>query len=152
MIIDENGEIHNVFLRTPYNYNTDNVSRETALTCETETKTQQQFKDEVDINTIVERFGVTGEMPEMREWPTQEEYLNVFNYQEAMNITVKARETFMLMPAKLRARFQNDPQEFLQYMENSENIEESIKLGLRNKRDEVQTPQPTVTENKKDKE
>lgn len=146
MTIDENGEIHMMQIRTPYNYDTDKVSRETALTCMEETKTQQQFKDETDINTIVERFGITGEMPEMREWPEQSEYLDVFNYQEAMNITVRARESFMELPANARARFHNDPQEFMNFMEDAGNVEEAAKLGLVIKR---QTP-PEIkpTENK----
>ena len=58
-----------VFLRTPYNYDVDEVSAETGLACFDESLTQQQFKEESDINEIVRRFGLTGQTPD-RDWET----------------------------------------------------------------------------------
>lgn len=130
----DTGEI--VFLRTPYNYDTDRVSDETGLDCGPETKTQQQFKDEVDINTIVERFNVTGEMPEMQNFPTEQDFEEAFDFQTSMNVIVAARESFMEMPAKTRARFNNDPQKFMEFIHDGENADEAIKMGLAIKRPE----------------
>lgn len=53
-----------VFFRTPYNYDKDDVSRETALNTwidpetgeELTSQTQQHHKEECDINEIVRRF------------------------------------------------------------------------------------------------
>ena len=70
MIDNDTGEVIMLFIRTPYNYDTDKISQNTGLDCGPETKTQQQFRDEVDINTIVERFGVTGELPPQMQFPT----------------------------------------------------------------------------------
>ena len=50
------------FMRTPYNYDTDEVSVDSGLVCPEPTLAQQQFKDEADINLILERFGRTGEL------------------------------------------------------------------------------------------
>ena len=63
--VDEFGELKSgVFLRTKYNYDRDAVSRETATECrEEEDQTQQHFKDECDINIILDRFQVTGTVP-----------------------------------------------------------------------------------------
>lgn len=52
------------FLRTPYNYDMNAAGDESGLRCEDATRAQQQFKEESDINTIVARFGLTGEMPD----------------------------------------------------------------------------------------
>lgn len=132
-----NGEI---FMRTPYNYDTDQESLNTATDCGPETKTQQQFKDEVDINTIVERFGVTGEMPPTMNFPTEQDFSETFDFQTSMNVLVQARESFMTLPAKARARFNNDPQQFMEFMHDPENVNEAIKMGLAVKLPEPQKP------------
>lgn len=130
----DTGEI--IFLRTPYNYDVDAVSDETGTDCGPESKTQQQFLDEVDINTIVERFGVTGEMPPMGNFPTEQDFTETFDFQTSMNVIVAARESFMTLPAKTRARFQNDPQKFMEFLDDAENQDEAIKLGLATRRPE----------------
>ena len=122
-----------VFLRTPYNYDTDAISDMTALECEKETKTQQQFKDEVDINTIVERFGVTGEAPPTVNFPEEQDFTEVHDFQSAMNVLRASEEAFMQLPAKARARFQNSPQQFMEFIHDADNQEEAIKLGLATK-------------------
>jgi hypothetical protein len=37
---------------------------------------------------------------------------------------------FMSLPAKIRSRFQNDPGAFLDFVQNPENRDEMIELGL----------------------
>lgn len=135
----ETGEIKTAFMRTPYNYDTDKISNETGMDCGPESKTQQQFADEVDINTIVDRFVKTGEGPLAQNFPQPQEFEETFDFQTAMNVVVKANEEFMQLPAKARARFQNDPQQFMQFMNDAENQEEAIKLGLATKKPEVPT-------------
>ena len=51
------------FVRNPYNYDMAAVSQETGLKCQDPSLAQQHMKDECDINVIVERFGVTGQLP-----------------------------------------------------------------------------------------
>ena len=59
----------------------------------------------------------------------------------------------MQLPAKARARFQNDPQQFMEFMNDEENIAEAIKLGLATKREEpeerileIKPPEPVKKE------
>ena len=139
MITTQTGEI--IIMRTPYNYDTDEVSKETGLDCGTVSKTQQQFKDEVDINTIVERFGKAGQMPEKMNFPTAQEFEETFDFQTALNKTIEARESFMTMPAKARARFNNDPQKFMEFIHDPENAQEAVKLGLAIVRKEPEKPE-----------
>lgn len=132
------------FLRTPYNYDTDKISNETGLDCGPTTRTQQQYKDEVDINTIVERFGITGEMPPVGNFPTEQDFTEAFDFQSSMNVIVQAKESFMTLPAKARARFNNDPQQFMEFIHDDENAAEAVKLGLAIKRPDPEKPPETA--------
>ena len=129
IINEETGEIQPMF-RTMYNYDRDAVSNATGTVCETETRTQQQFKDECDINKLMAKFGVTGEIPQNIRPPMQEEYEGIFDFQSAMNVIREAQEAFMQMPSGVRARFQNNPAVFTDYFQDPENRLEAEKLGL----------------------
>jgi hypothetical protein len=118
------------FVRSPYNYDMDKASTDTGLECKDKTLAQQQFRDEVDINTMVERFGLTGEMPQLLNLPETGDFTGIFNFQSAMNIVAQAQTEFMTLPAKLRARFHNDPAEILEFLQDPENREEAQRLGL----------------------
>lgn len=119
-----------IFLRTPYNYDVDAVSFETGLLCEDATRTQQQFKDESDINTIVERFNLTGQLPQDVRPPQYADFEGVFDFKSAMNAIRQAEESFMAMPADVRYRFMNDPQRFVEFCSDPANVDEARKLGL----------------------
>jgi phage internal scaffolding protein len=119
-----------MFLRTLYNYDVDHVSNETGLRCDDVSLTQQQFKQEADINTIVDRFLKSGVLPSSATMPQYVDYEGVFDFQSAMNVVRQADENFMRLDAKVRARFNNSPQQFLEFFANSENVDEAIRLGL----------------------
>jgi len=143
----ETGEVVTAFMRTPYNYDTDKISDETGLDSGPESRTQQQFAEEVDINTIVERFRVTGEMPPAMNFPQPQEFAETFDFQTAMNVIRQAQESFMELPAKARARFDNNPQKFMEFMNDAENQDEAIKLGLATKKPEEPTKPVKPPEN-----
>ena len=119
-----------VFCRSPYNYDMDLASDKSGLKCEDHSLTQQQFKEESDINTIVDRFMKSGVMPTPVNMPQYVDYEGVFDFQTAMNTIRQADENFMRMDAKVRARFNNSPQEFLEFFANPQNQDEAIRLGL----------------------
>lgn len=118
------------FVRDPYNYDTNIAGDESALHCQDPTLTQQHFKEECDINTIVKRFNLTGQLPENIRMPTYADFEQVFDFQSAMNAIAQAGEAFDAMPADVRARFHNNPAEFLDFCNNLDNRDEAIKLGL----------------------
>lgn len=120
-----------VFVRAPYNYDVDAASDEAGLDCSGDKgRTQQQFKDEVNINTIVERFGLTGELPTNIPHLMSGDFTNVVDFQSAMDLIIEAREGFDAQPAYVRSRFDNDPHKFLEFVSRKENLDEAIKLGL----------------------
>jgi len=129
-------EVKQPIIRTRYNYDRDLHSRmfsQPREIGEDPSLTQQQFKDECDINYIMAQFGKTNKVPTTLRVPTYGDFSGVGDYQTAMNVLVATRESFMQLPAKLRERFHNDPQEFLTFVEDKENLEESYKLGIRQK-------------------
>jgi phage internal scaffolding protein len=119
-----------MFLRTPYNYDMNKASDEAGLECLDPSLTQQQFAEESDINNIVDRFMKTGHIPNAASMPQYADYEGVFDFQTAMNVVRQADENFMRMDAKVRARFHNSPQEFLEFFANPDNAQEAVRLGL----------------------
>jgi len=118
------------FLRTQFNYDTNEAGDESALHCKDPTLAQQQFQDECDINTIVKRFGITGQLPTNVAMPTYGNFEQVFDYHTAMNTIRAADVAFYSMPADVRARFHNNAGEFVDFCSNEKNRDEAIKLGL----------------------
>jgi len=118
------------FVRSPYNYDMMAASNEAGLDTGPESMTQQQFKDECDINVIVRRFGLTGELPENPRVPMYGDFTEVKDYRTALEAVMAADDAFLEFPAELRARFENDPQKLLEFCENGANREEAVRLGL----------------------
>lgn len=122
------------FLRAPGNYDADAVSLETGLEIDgsipEENLTQQQFKEECDINVILERFGQTGELPTSSRMPVSGDFTGVSDFQSAMQLVRQAEESFMGLPAKVRAEFGHDPQRVLEFLEDPANRDKAVELGL----------------------
>lgn len=93
-------------------------------------RTKQEFKAECDINEIMRRFGKTKELPVGTRAPTFGDFSQVMDFQSAMNAIAGARESFDTLPAVVRKRFNNDPQEFVVFCSDEANKAELQKLGL----------------------
>jgi phage internal scaffolding protein len=119
-----------VFVRNPYNYDMALVSQETGLECQDPSLAQQHMKDECDINVIVERFGVTGKIPVNAIEPSYGDFSGVSDYHDALNRIKASDAAFMALPAKIRAKFDHDPNALLQFLQNEENRDEAIQIGL----------------------
>ena len=121
---------NNVFLRTPYNYDKDAASNESGLHCEDASLAQQHYKEECDINTILEKFNITGLLPESPLSPRYGDFTGIGDYHTAMNRVFAAQDEFEALPAQIRARFGNDPAQLIEFLENSDNRPEAEELGL----------------------
>lgn len=135
-----------MLIRHAYDGLNDTASLESSLVCDpAEDKAQQQFKEECDINTIVERFGLTGQLPQNANVPQSGDFTNIDDYHAALNQVIAADAEFMKFPADIRARFNHDPGEMIAFCDDPANREEAIKLGMIPKpaevtRDVVTTP------------
>lgn len=136
------------FVRSPYNYDRDAASADAALETPEKSLTQQSQKEEADINVIVKRFGITGSIPVV---PLSDEILEVdaMDLREAMDLLNQANRSFASLDADTRARFNNDPQRFVAFAQEPENLPEMVKLGLAVKREPVveSPPQRVVVVN-----
>jgi len=119
-----------IFLRSLGNYDSDKVSVETGLVCDDPSMAQQQFKDECDINTILDRFSVTGQLPVSPLQPQFGDFSGVTDYQSALNAVLDAQESFDALPARLRERFANDPAAFVDFCLDEANRGEMKAVGL----------------------
>lgn len=93
--------------------------------------TKQCFKDECDINTIIDRFrrGATLPAPPV-DGLRYGDFSNIGSFQDAMIAVCQAEEMFASLPAKIRARFENDPGQFLDFADDPNNYDEMVKMGL----------------------
>lgn len=84
----------------------------------TETLTQQQFKEETDINTIVRRFGLTHTLPAAVAEGMYGDFTGITDYESAAAMIDQAHAAFMQLPAAVRDRFGNDVGKLVQYVES----------------------------------
>lgn len=120
VFLNDDGELTTVmqpFFKTPFNHNTWAEAQKTALVCLDESKTQQHFKEESDINTIVDRFLKSGTLPQIPLPPLLDDFSDVFDFQSAMNVMAAAKESFMALPAHVRDSFQNNPHYFVSQLD-----------------------------------
>lgn len=119
-----------MFLRSEFNYDMFEASEASGLRCEDVSLAKQSFAEEVDINTIVRRFGLSGELPVGVRLPQYGDFTAVSDFKSAMDALAMANESFDAMPAHVRARFHNDTHEFVEFVADDRNIAEARKLGL----------------------
>jgi phage internal scaffolding protein len=113
-----------------YNYDTDAASNESGLACEEPSLAQQHFKEECDINTILQKFNITGLLPEAPLSPRYGDFTGIGDYHTALNRVLAAQDEFEALPAQIRARFNNDPAQLIEFLENEKNRPEAEELGL----------------------
>lgn len=102
------------------------------------TLTQQHLTTEVDLNVMVERMGIKdgSQIPSFfHESITADKFRDVTDIQDlgfrgALEQTKAAADAFNLLPATIRKRFGNDPAELMQFLQDKDNHEEAVKLGL----------------------
>lgn len=136
-----------IVVRSLFDYDWKKASREAAITCKDPSLAKQSFREEADINEIVRRFGLTGKLPDVVYQPQYGDYEGVFDFQTAMNAVRTAQEGFDALPAHIRARFHNDPQELLEFVANDDNRLEAEKLGIlqpKKPQDQPKAPETSV--------
>lgn len=95
--------------KTPFNHDTNFESDRTGTLCREESMTKQEFRDEVDINTIINRFLKTGEPPPM---PLPEHFVDItsrLSFKEISEELAAANAAFYKLPARIREQSNNSP-------------------------------------------
>jgi len=105
--------------------------KNSAIECLDPSLTVQADRESADINFIVKQFGITGRLPYGVAVPEYADYSDIPNdYHLCRQFIDDLDDSFLEMPAPVRARFDNDPGLFLDFVNASENYDEAISLGL----------------------
>ncbi len=92
--------------------------------------TRQSEAASCNINKIMEKYEKTGVLPVMKREEFFADVSSMGDYRQALSQVQMADEAFMELPAKLRARFENDAAMFLDFCSDIANREEMVELGL----------------------
>jgi len=113
-----------------------------------ESRTHQAHKNECDINRIMAKWQKTGVIEHAKTYQGQyADFTEITgDYQEHMNAVIEANEMFMTLPSTVRKKFDNDPGQFLSFVEDPDNLDEMVSLGLaqprQNPSDVIEDPTP----------
>jgi len=91
--------------------------------------TRQSEKDSCDVNKIVERFKRTGILPPVARQGFYADVAELGGYREVLERVNEARGYFAQLPAQVRADFENDPAQFLDFVATA-TVEELTAAGL----------------------
>ena len=106
------------------------------------TRTQQQHKDECDVNLIIAKYKKTGLITHLNKNPgAYSDLTEIPSYTEALQTIITASDAFNALPSDFRYELHNDPQELINFLKNPANDERAIKLGLK-----VKPPKPDTTQ------
>lgn len=114
-----------VVIRSPY----DPVARVVLDCSQSQDMAKQSFKDECEVNNIVRRYEMGGELPAFSGEPLYAD-VSGMEFQGMMDVVASAQAAFEALPAEVRRRFANDPREFVEFVSDPGNRAEALKMGL----------------------
>lgn len=102
--------------------------------------TQQSGKDECDINKIIEKATRGQIINHVNALPAKYgDFSNVPDFQTALNLVQEAQEAFSQLTTDVKKRFNQNPQELMDFLQDPKNDEEARKLGLVNPLPEIKS-------------
>jgi len=117
-------------VKNPVTYDRDKNSSFSTFVFSKPSLAKQSFRDECDINNILRQFNVTGQLPSGSVQPQYGDFSGITDYQSALNAVMAAQDSFLQLPAKVRAKFDNDPALFVEFASDEANKDEMKALGL----------------------
>ncbi|AXH74124.1 MAG: internal scaffolding protein [Microviridae sp.] len=130
--MSKNSEPSAPVFRLPYDELQFKISDFTGLKCEEGSSlAHQSFKEECDVNFIVNNLDTNGFLDTSRgSMPQFVDATLYTDFHEAQNIVASGTQIFEALPADVRFRFHNDPGEFMDFVADPDNTQEAIKMGL----------------------
>lgn len=95
--------------------------------------TEQHHKDACDINNIIKKYDVSGVITHVSNIEAKFGDLTGMDFKTMSDQVANAQNMFNSLPAEIRNEFKNDPSQLLTFMENPDNRDKAIELGLINK-------------------
>jgi len=94
-------------------------------------KAKQSFKDECNINRIMASYEKTGLLNHVnRHQGDYGDFVGYDDYHASLNQIREAQDMFEQIPSAIRAKFSNDPANFLRFVQDPKNSDELVKMGL----------------------
>lgn len=103
--------------------------RRVAFSSALPSRTKQEFAQEADINFLMGRYLSTGVIPPA----VKQGYfadVDAIDYQTALGLVHEATALFDALPSAVRERFGNNPAALMDFVADSGNREEALRLGL----------------------
>ncbi len=91
---------------------------------------QQQFRDDCDVNIIMQRYQKTGAIDHVSKHQPEYGFATPNDYHQSMNIITTANSMFNDLPSNIRNEFSNNPQAFLKFVQDPKNADRAKELGL----------------------
>ena len=126
------------------NYDVQEASDEAVVHNDQPSLTVQAHAEDADINVLMRPYGITVKMPDNVKVPTYGDFTHITDYRSALEATRKAHNDFMEIPAEVRAKFDNDPQNFLEFASNPNNLPQMVEMGLAKRREPPSAPPPAT--------
>ena len=110
-----------------------------------ESLTQQHFQEECDILNIIKRHDRNGIIEHVQRGQARYgDFSEVSDYREALDLVQDANNEFMKIPSDIRKKFNNNPGEFLNFVNNPDNEEEMQQMGFVKKTEDVSSSTETA--------
>lgn len=132
-----------VFLRSEFNYDTDEVSASLGLVCPDDGLTVQSQKDDSDINIIMSRVLKQGAQLPIKLGPGRYgNFTEVPTFRQAHEELAKLSGFFSMLDADTRAQFRNDPVVFAEFISDEANGPKLVEMGLMDAPTPEAAPEP----------
>ena len=92
--------------------------------------TEQHHKLECDVKHIIQKYDKTGLIHHVSKIEAKYGDLTGLEFQNMQNVVAGAMSMFNELPAEIRKEFDNDPQKLIHFMDDSNNRDRAIELGL----------------------
>ncbi len=89
----------------------------------------QSEKESSNINVIMSRYARTGVMPVVSRQAMYGE-IDSLDFKDALDVVRAGEHAFSQLSSKVRRRFNNDPAEYLSFLEDPNNLAEAEFLGI----------------------
>lgn len=101
--------------------------------------TQQSYAAAADVRNIIKQYDRTGLIANVNKGIAQYgDYSEINEYAEALNVVIRANESFAEIPSHIREQFDNNAGLFFEFATNPKNKEKMIEMGL------AEAPEPVV--------
>jgi phage internal scaffolding protein len=92
--------------------------------------TQQNHKQECDINFIINKYDRTGVISHVQKMEARYGNVSGVDFRKAQDLFINAQRMFDSLPADIKKRFNQSAGDFLEFMDDPKNRDEAIELGL----------------------